>query len=59
MIDMKLWEKDYKLNKRIEEFTVGADYILDQNLVIYDCIASIAHAKMLGKIGILEGEEVQ
>lgn len=59
VIDMKLWQKDYKLNKRIEEFTVGADYIWDQNLVIYDCIASIAHAKMLGKIGILDGEEVQ
>jgi argininosuccinate lyase len=59
IICMKLWQKDYKLNKRIEEFTVGADYILDQNLVVYDCVASIAHTKMLGKIGILEREEVK
>ncbi len=56
---MKLWEKGYKLNKKVEEFTVGSDYIWDQNLVAYDCIASIAHAKMLGKMGILNGDEVQ
>ena len=59
MLNMKLWQKDYKLNKQIEEFTVGEDYILDQNLIIYDCMASIAHAKTLGKIGILKREEVQ
>lgn len=33
---MKLWEKGYKLNKQIEDFTVGEDYILDQKLVKYD-----------------------
>jgi argininosuccinate lyase len=55
---MKLWEKGYKLNKKIEGFTVGEDYILDQRLVKYDCMASIVHAKMLGKIGILKKEEV-
>lgn len=54
---MKLWQKNYKLNKRIEEFTVGKDYLLDQKLVKYDCIASIAHAKMLLKIKILTGVE--
>jgi argininosuccinate lyase len=56
---MKLWQKGYKLNKQIEEFTVGNDYILDQKLIKYDCLASIAHAKMLGKIGILNKSEVQ
>ena len=56
---MKLWEKGCKLNEQIENFTVGNDYILDQKLVKYDCIASIAHAKMLGKIGILKKEEVK
>ena len=58
-IKMKLWEKGYKLNRQVEEFTVGEDYILDQRLVMYDCVASIAHAKMLGKIGILKKEELQ
>jgi len=58
-IKMKLWEKGYKLNRQVEEFTVGEDYILDQRLVMHDCVASIAHAKMLGKIGILKKEELQ
>lgn len=58
-VTMKLWEKQYKLNKQIEDFTVGNDYILDQKLVKYDCLASIAHVKMLGKIGILKKDEVQ
>jgi argininosuccinate lyase len=56
---MKLWEKGYKLNKQVESFTVGEDYILDQKLVPYDCLASIAHAKMLGRMGLLSQEEVQ
>lgn len=56
---MKLWQKKYKLNKQIENFTVGDDFILDQRLVKYDCIASIAHAKMLGKIGIFKKYEVK
>ena len=43
---MKLWEKGTKLNQQIENFTVGEDYILDQKLVKYDCLASIAHAKI-------------
>ncbi|QQG45566.1 MAG: argininosuccinate lyase [Candidatus Sungiibacteriota bacterium] len=56
---MKLWEKGYKLNKQIENFTVGDDYLLDQKLVYYDCLVSIAHAKMLGKVGLLKTKEVQ
>jgi len=56
---MKLWEKGYKLNKQIEEFTVGDDYVLDQQLIKYDCLASIVHTKMLGKIGILKKQEVE
>ena len=50
---MKLWGKGYKLNKEIENFTIGEDYIFDKRLVRYDCLASIAHAKMLSKIGIV------
>ena len=55
----KLWQKDYHLNKEIEDFTVGDDYILDQELIKYDCMASIAHAKMLGNIGIIAIDEVK
>jgi len=53
---MKLWNK-YKLDKEIEDFTVGEDFIFDKKLVKYDCIASVAHAKMLNKIGVLKKEE--
>lgn len=54
----KLWDKGKELKEEVEDFTVGEDYLLDQKLVKYDCSASIAHAKMLGKVGILEEEEV-
>ena len=56
---MKLWKKNYKLNKDVERFTVGNDYILDKNLIRYDCMASIAHVKMLGKVGRLKPSEVK
>jgi argininosuccinate lyase len=54
---MKLWQKDYPLDKEIEKFTVGNDPIIDLLLVKYDCLASIAHAKMLSEMGILNNEE--
>ena len=55
----KLWDKGYRLNQQVEEFTVGEDYLLDQRLVTYDCLASMAHARALGHAGILEEEEVE
>jgi argininosuccinate lyase len=58
-MNKKLWQKGYQLNRKIEDFTVGDDHILDQRLVAYDCRASIAHAQMLGKIGILSEENVK
>ncbi len=54
---MKLWNQ-YELNKEIEDFTVGEDYSLDQALVKYDCLGSIAHTEMLGRAGILTAKEV-
>jgi len=55
---LKLWQKGtVSLDKRIERFNVGRDTKLDQHLVQFDCIASIAHAKMLQKIGVLSGAE--
>jgi argininosuccinate lyase len=56
---MKLWQKGYTLNSRIEAFTVGEDYLIDQKLVDYDCLASKAHASMLCKIGILTDDELE
>ena len=54
---MKLWEKGYELDKLIETFMTGDDPILDAKLIPYDCLGSMAHAKMLAKIGILTDEE--
>lgn len=53
----KIWAKDYELDSLIEEFTVGNDYILDLDILEFDCIASKAHGKMLSTIGILTEEE--
>ncbi|MBT8264790.1 MAG: argininosuccinate lyase, partial [Muriicola sp.] len=54
---MKLWEKGKKTNEKIDHFTVGDDRELDLILVKYDVLASRAHAKMLGEIGLLSKEE--
>ena len=53
----KLWFKNYDLNELLEKFTVGNDYILDKNLVVSDCLCSIAHIQMLSEIGILTKAE--
>lgn len=49
----KLWDKGYQLDQVVEIFMTGDDPLLDQKLVIYDCMGSIAHAKMLAKIEVL------
>ncbi len=54
---MKLWDKGFSTDKKIDHFTVGNDRELDLQLAKYDVIASKAHAKMLGKIGLLTQEE--
>ncbi len=55
----KLWEGNQKLNKQVEAFETKDDLLLDQKLVKYDCLGSIAHAKMLQKIGILSHKELK
>ncbi len=54
---MKLWDKGFSTDQKIDSFTVGDDRELDLFLAKYDVIASSAHAKMLGKIGLLTKEE--
>lgn len=56
---MKLWQKDTSTNEKIDHFTVGNDRTYDLALAPYDCIASKAHAKMLGEIGMLTSKEVK
>lgn len=54
----KLWQKNYTLDDMMQHFTVRNDYLIDQELVIPDALATIAHARGLRKIGILSTEEL-
>ena len=54
---MRLWDKGFSTDKKIDHFTVGNDRELDLHLAKYDVIASKAHAKMLGKIGLISSDE--
>ncbi|MDU8885809.1 argininosuccinate lyase [Yeosuana sp. MJ-SS3] len=56
---MKLWDKGISIDKKIEQFTVGNDREIDLYIAKYDVQASLAHARMLHKIGILSAEELQ
>ncbi|MBC7187449.1 MAG: argininosuccinate lyase [Calditrichaeota bacterium] len=54
---MKLWSDGGRLDPKVERYTVGDDYIVDRELVEYDCQASVAHARMLRRMGVLSAEE--
>jgi len=56
---MKLWQKNTPSHEKIDHFTVGNDRTYDLALAPYDCIASKAHAQMLGEIGLLSSKEVE
>ena len=55
---MKLWDKGFSTDKKIDLFTVGNDRELDLILAKYDVIGNLAHAKMLHKIGLLSDSEL-
>lgn len=54
---MKLWEKGIPTDIKTDLFTVGNDRELDLLLAEYDVVGSIAHAKMLGSVGLLTADE--
>ncbi len=55
----KLWQKDKeKLDPVIEIFETKDDLNVDQKLLRFDVYGSIAHAKMLNKIGIISSNEL-
>ena len=56
--EMKLWDKGFDTDKRIEKFTVGNDALLDVKLARYDITGTMAHIKMLTKVGLLEQSEL-
>ena len=55
---MKLWEKDFEINKEIERFTVGRDREMDLYLAKYDVLGSMAHITMLESIGLIGKDEL-
>lgn len=54
----KLWQKNWTLNHTIEAFETHGDLLLDQRLVKYDVLGSLAHAQGLHQIGLLSGTEL-
>ncbi|MES2370996.1 MAG: argininosuccinate lyase [Bacteroidota bacterium] len=55
---MKLWSKDNTdTSRQVEKFTVGKDKEFDLLLAPFDVLGSIAHAKMLGSVGLLTVDE--
>ncbi|RMD76412.1 MAG: argininosuccinate lyase [Bacteroidetes bacterium] len=54
---MKLWKKEDALDRRIEAFTTGRDPEFDLDLARYDVLGSIAHVRMLGRVGLLTPAE--
>src|SRR5690606_41883421 len=53
----RLWDKGLPLDERILRFTAGEDHKLDERLVPYDVRASVAHARMLEKQGLLSSAD--
>ncbi len=56
---MKLWDKGYATDKKIDIFTVGNDRVLDLELAKYDVIGNIAQSKMLNSIGTISDSELE
>jgi len=55
---MKLWDKGFSTDKKIDLFTVGNDRQLDLILAKYDVMGNTAHAQMLQKVGLLRADEL-
>lgn len=57
----QIWNtQNTKINPKVLKFTVGQDYILDQDIFLpYDLVASEAHAEMLEQINVLTPQELK
>ena len=56
---MKIWDKGYSINDKIENFTIGKDRIYDVYLAQYDTLATKAHMNMLQKVGLIDQQEAE
>lgn len=59
MMSKPLWEKPEQpaVDAEVFAFTVGDDPVIDNNLIPYDVIGSIAHVEGLERIAVLSREE--
>lgn len=55
---MKIWQKNTNVNDFVDAFTVGNDRELDLQLATADVFGSLAHTRMLHRIGLLGDEEL-
>ncbi|MCQ2202843.1 MAG: argininosuccinate lyase [Bacteroidales bacterium] len=55
---MKLWDKGYNVDDRIDKFTVGLDRELDLHLAPFDIMGTMAHITMLESVGLLKKDEL-
>jgi argininosuccinate lyase len=54
----RLWDKGISLDAQVLEYTAGDDHALDDRLVRYDILASIAHAEMLAEQQLLSAQDL-
>jgi argininosuccinate lyase len=54
---MKLWQKNNNSTHEVNRFTVGKDREMDLYLASADVLGSLAHVKMLEKVGLLTSIE--
>ena len=58
MAGMAIWSKgDDQTDALVHAFTVGDDYLHDRDLAPFDLIGSLAHARMLGSVGLLDATD--
>lgn len=55
---MKLWQKNYQVDQSIDTFTVGDDRELDLFMAKFDVLGSLAHTRMLEKVGLLSSDDL-
>ncbi|MBQ7622837.1 MAG: argininosuccinate lyase, partial [Bacteroidales bacterium] len=55
---MKLWDKGFDDDERIDAFTVGRDRELDLYLAPFDILGTMAHVTMLSSRGLLPEDEL-
>lgn len=56
---MKLWDKGFSVDEKIEKFTVGKDRELDIYLAPFDILGTMAHITMLAEAGLLPKEDLK